>query len=56
MVGIMALQNSVMTLPTFIENMRERAVSPECIEDVGKALEHFAAQGVFAQVGEEAFA
>ena len=56
MVGIMALQNGVMTLSDFVENMHERAVSPECIKDVGKALEHFAAQGVFTQVGAEAFA
>lgn len=55
MVGIMALQNGVMTLPEFIANMHERAVSMDCAEDVARALGHFAAQGVFAQVGDNVF-
>ena len=56
MVGIMALQNGVMSLPEFVENMHERAVAMDCVEDVEKALTHFAAQGVFSQVDESAFA
>jgi len=55
MVGIMALQNGVMDLPAFVANMHERAVDAACIADVGTALEHFAAQGVFSQVSESAF-
>ncbi len=55
MVGIMAIQNSVMTLPEFVANMHERAVSADCIADVESALERFAAQGVFSEVDEAAF-
>ncbi|MFT5849551.1 MAG: hypothetical protein ACI9H6_000360 [Patiriisocius sp.] len=56
MVGIMAIQNGVMSLEEFVANMHERAVAMDCAEDVEKALEHFAAQGVFSQVSEAAFA
>jgi uncharacterized protein YfaP (DUF2135 family) len=56
MVGIMAIQNGVMTLPEFVANMHERAVVAECIADVGSALERFAAQGVISQVDEDVFA
>lgn len=54
-VGVLAIQNGAMDLPGFISNMEERAVSRSCIDDVSQALEQFAAQGVFSEVGEEAF-
>lgn len=55
-IGVMALQSGRKTLDEVLADMHERAVDPKGIEDVGKALKSFAAQGVFNEVSEAAFA
>jgi len=55
MTGVMAMQNGVMDLEGFLGNMHERAVPRKRIEDVKKALQSFAEQGVFNQVEGDVF-
>lgn len=52
---MLALQTGKMGLDQFMENMTERRVPKKRREDVLKALETFAQQGVFAQVSTELF-
>lgn len=55
-IGVMAIQLGAMNLEQVMANMHERAVAPEGIADVSKALERFAAQAVVDTVREDVFA
>lgn len=55
-IGVMAIQSGKKTLAEVLADMHERAVKPEGIDEVARALQPFAAQAVVHAVGEEIFA